>query len=187
MRPRIALSAVVFPAPLGPISPRMRPSSTRKSTPSRATVAPKALRRPAASMHVMASAILLVGGAASQQFFRFQAEPPDRCVDPRPFLRKKLLIWSEAENRIERGGLPRAVGTDQSEDAALFHAQIDAIEGHGCAEGLAKAGCFDACHGFSDPPRWRSRVSAVLSVSGRASGSLRRSSAIPPKETSDME
>src|SRR5437868_9917424 len=34
------------------------------------------------------------------------------------------LIRGEAENGVERGGLACAVGTDQSEDAALFNTQI---------------------------------------------------------------
>ena len=38
------------------------------------------------------------------------------------------LVRGEAENRVERGGLAGAVGTDESEDAALFHAQIDAVQ-----------------------------------------------------------
>ena len=54
----MALSAVVLPAPLGPISPRMRPSSTRISMPSNAIVVPNSLRRPRASMHAMALALL---------------------------------------------------------------------------------------------------------------------------------
>src|SRR5882672_11479530 len=52
--PRIALSAVVLPAPFGPIIPRMRPSSTCKSMPFSATVVPNALRRPRASIVAMA-------------------------------------------------------------------------------------------------------------------------------------
>ncbi len=63
------------------------------------------------------------------------------------------LIWGEAENRVERGGLACAVGTDESEDAALFDSQIDAVQRDGCAEGLAEAACFYACHGFSAPLR----------------------------------
>src|SRR5262245_9056747 len=43
------------------MSPRMRPSSTRKSTPSSAMVAPKALRRPRASITAMALVLLLCG------------------------------------------------------------------------------------------------------------------------------
>src|SRR5450755_1286208 len=107
VRPRIALSAVVLPAPFGPMSPRIRPSSTRKSMPSSAIVVPKALRRPRASMHVMASAFLLGGirlggfrrrgirgrpaGRPVQEFFRFQAEPLNGGVNPGPFFAKELL------------------------------------------------------------------------------------------------
>src|ERR1022692_15697 len=62
------------------------------------------------------------------------------------------FIRSEAENRIERGSLARAVGPDQSEDAALFHAHIDAVERDSCAESLAETACFYAGHDFSAPP-----------------------------------
>src|SRR6202521_3641007 len=109
MSPRIALSAVVLPAPLGPISPRMRPSSTRKLMPSTAIVVPNALRRPRASMHAMALALLLGRfrfgrfrlcvirrrpvGCAVHQFFRLQAEPLNGRADPRPFFAKKLLSF----------------------------------------------------------------------------------------------
>src|SRR3954468_9818075 len=68
--------------------PRMRPSSTWRSTPSSATVAPNALRKPRASMQDMSSLLLL---AAIQQLFRRESEPADRCVDARPVLRQKLL------------------------------------------------------------------------------------------------
>src|SRR5260370_914656 len=104
--PRIALSAVALPAPSGSMSPRVRPSSMRNSTASNGMVVPKALRRPGASMTVMASALLLGGirlggfrrcgicgrpaGRSVQEFFRFQAEPLNGCVDPRPFFAKKL-------------------------------------------------------------------------------------------------
>src|SRR6202521_2422109 len=110
VRPRIALSAVVLPAPLGPMSPRMRPSSTRKLMLSSAMVVPKALRRPRASMTVMVSALLLGGirlggfrrcaicrrpaGRSVQEFFRPEAEPLNGCVDPGPFFSKKLLPFA---------------------------------------------------------------------------------------------
>ncbi len=58
------------------------------------------------------------------------------------------LIRSQTENRVERGGLARAVGTDESEDATLFNTQIDAVQCNRCAEGLAETACFDACHGL---------------------------------------
>jgi hypothetical protein len=40
VRPRIALSAVVLPAPFGPIRPTIRPAEMSKSMPSSATVLP---------------------------------------------------------------------------------------------------------------------------------------------------
>src|ERR1700758_3321590 len=58
------------------------------------------------------------------------------------------LIWSEADNRVERGRFAGAVGTDESEDAALFDTQIDAVQRNGCAERLAEAVCFYDGHGF---------------------------------------
>src|ERR1019366_121193 len=105
---RIALSAVVLPAPLGPISARMRPSSTRRSTPSSAIVVPNALRRPRASMHAMASALLLRGirlrrlrpgnlrrrPRAIKYLSRFQAKPMDGGLDPRPLFAHELLPLS---------------------------------------------------------------------------------------------
>src|SRR5437879_2655224 len=97
VRPRIALSAVVLPAPLGPMSPRMCPSSTRRSTPSSATVVPKALRRPRASMHAMGSALLAgirrrrAGCGSCQQLLRRQAETLNRRVDSGPLVGEKLL------------------------------------------------------------------------------------------------
>src|ERR1700675_2010965 len=125
VRPRIALSAVVLPAPLGPMSPRMRPSSIRKSMPSSAMVVPKALRRPRASMTVMASALLLIlvpvpggirlggfrrcgigrrpAGRSVQKFLRFQAEPLNGCVDPRPFFSKKLLPFALQQQTARAG------------------------------------------------------------------------------------
>src|ERR1700674_6062826 len=94
------------------MSPRMRPSSIRKLTPSSAMVVPKALRRPRASMTVMASALLLVPGGirlggfrrcgicgrpaarSVQEFFCFQAEPLNGCVDAGPLFSKKLLPFA---------------------------------------------------------------------------------------------
>src|SRR5258708_6867576 len=89
------------------MSPRIRPSSTRRLMLSSAMVVPKALRRPRASMHAIGSALLLGGirlvgfrlcaarrrsaVCAVQERFRLQAEPLNRCVDPGPFFTKKLL------------------------------------------------------------------------------------------------
>src|ERR1700682_3802909 len=66
------------------------------------------------------------------------------------------LIGSEAENRVERGGLACAVRADDSEDASLFDAQVDAVQRDGCAEGFAEAACFYGCHSFIAPLLWLS-------------------------------
>src|SRR3954467_3824018 len=112
----MAFSAVVLPAPFGPMIPTIRPSSTRRSMPSSATVVPNAFRRPRASMHDMASALLvfvrallvrallvralLVGSLygfrldtarAVQQFLRVQAETLNHGHNPGPFFLQKLL------------------------------------------------------------------------------------------------
>src|SRR4051812_45991683 len=102
----MAFSAVVLPAPFGPMIPTIRPSSTRRSMPSSATVVPNAFRRPRASMHDMASALLvfvralLVGSPyrfrldtarAVQQFLRVQAETLNHGHNPGPFFLQKLL------------------------------------------------------------------------------------------------
>src|SRR5271167_2639046 len=93
------------------MSPRMRPSSTRMLMPSNAMVVPKALQRPWASMHAIASALFLLAGiplggcrrcgvrrrpvaCAVQQFFRLQSEPLNGRVDPRPFFAQELLPFA---------------------------------------------------------------------------------------------
>src|SRR5262249_1747807 len=98
IRPRIAFSAVVLPAPFGPIIPRMRPSSTRKSMPASATVVPNVLRRPRASMHGMDSALLLFGfglrltaRAHITTFFGGGAEPLNGHLNSGPFFSEKFL------------------------------------------------------------------------------------------------
>src|SRR5438552_5274304 len=109
VRPRIALSAVVLPAPLGPMSPRMRPSSTRKSMPSSAMVVPNALRRPRASMQAITLALLLcslrrpVFCRGIEQFLRCQAEPLNGRVDSGPVLGQKLLALA-FEQELARTG-----------------------------------------------------------------------------------
>src|SRR6266700_1128518 len=99
------------------------------------------------------------------------------------------LIRGKAQNRVERGGLARAVGADESEDAPLFDAQIHAVERDRCAEGLAQAACFYAGHGFSVPPFWLStstgglrHPAAVLPGTGRAAEWSRRPWAILRQE-----
>src|SRR5450432_666509 len=116
MRPRMAPSAVLLPAPLGPMSPRMRPSSMRKSMLSRATVAPKTLRRPRASMHDMGSALLTGMGRRSasfggrHQFLRRQAEPLDGRVDCRPLFGEKPLALAP-QQQLARAGVDEQAET----------------------------------------------------------------------------
>src|SRR6516164_9257613 len=91
----MALSAVVLPAPLGPIRPRMRPSSTLRSIPSSATVDLKALRRPWASMTGMASA------PRAQKVGGLEAQPLDGGPDGRPLLLEEALALP-GEQQIAR-------------------------------------------------------------------------------------
>src|SRR5579859_5015581 len=70
------------------------------------------------------------------------------------------LIGRKSENRIQRRGLARAVGTNQPENPSFFHAQVHAVQCDGCAEGLAQTSCLYACHGFSGPPWW-TRASSI--------------------------
>src|SRR5438552_16117500 len=82
------------------------------------------------------------------------------------------LVRREPEDGIQCGGFAGTIGTDDPENAALFDPQIDAVEGDGCAESLAQAAGFYACHGFSAPPRrdWAWLFSAIRRI-----GDLRRS------------
>src|SRR5712692_4046229 len=143
----MALSAVVLPAPLGPMSPRMRPSSTRRLTPSSAMVVPNALRRPRASMHAMASALLLsirpggirLGGVrwrgirrrpavcAVQKFFRLQSEPLNSCVDPGPFFAKKPLPFA-LQQQIACAGIDEHAEASLLLDKLLVHQLLIALQ-----------------------------------------------------------
>src|SRR6267142_158487 len=119
--------------------PRMRPSSTRKSTPSSAMVVPKALRRPRASMHVMDSALLLFGfrlcglrrrPAACgriQELFRVQAEPLNGFVHPGPFLGEKLLAFA-LQQQTARASLDEHAETSFALDKLLVYQLLIALE-----------------------------------------------------------
>src|SRR6266849_7418682 len=121
------------------MSPRMRPSSTRRSMPSSATVVPKALRRPRASMHAMASALLLFGFRRCgirrrpavcgriEQFFRLQSEPPNGCIDPGPFFRKKLLAFAP-QQQIARARIDEHAATSLTFDQLLVHQLLIALQ-----------------------------------------------------------
>src|SRR6185436_14788338 len=80
------------------------------------------------------------------------------------------LIRREAEDRVERRGLPRAIRTDEAEDAAFLDAQIDAAESDRRAVGFAETACFYDRHRFNAPS---SRPSAALPASAPAAEWLR--------------
>src|SRR5438067_5877279 len=150
VRPRIALSAVVLPAPLRPMSPRMRPSSIRKSTPSSAMVVPKTLRRPRASMQAMALALLLcslrrrpVFRSSSHQFLRCQPKPLNGRGDPGPLFGEKLLPFALQE-QIARAGIDEHAKTPLRLDQLLAdqflvglenRERIDPVFGRDIADG----------------------------------------------------
>src|SRR4029077_16146689 len=122
----------------------MRPSSTRKSMPSSATVVPKALRRPRASMHAMASTLLLGwirrGGfrwcrirrwpaifPSIQEFFGFQSKPLTGCRDPGPFFGQKLLPFAP-QQQIARPGIDEHTKAAPALDQPLIHQFLIALE-----------------------------------------------------------
>src|SRR5215212_4120943 len=121
VRPRIALSAVLLPAPFGPINPRMRPSSTLRLIPSSATVVPNVLRRPRASMQAMMLRCLLALLRSRRlgrrlQFFLGNPEPLDGGGNAGPVFAKKLFAFG-LEQQVASAGLhehPKAApGFDQ--------------------------------------------------------------------------
>src|SRR5438132_5882784 len=67
--------------------------------------------------------------------------------------RQLSFIRSKAENRIERGRFARAVGPDDSEDAAFFDTQVYPIQRNHCAEHLAEPVCFYRCHSIGEISR----------------------------------
>src|SRR5579859_4373717 len=101
VRPRMAFSAVLLPAPLAPMRPRMRPSSILRSIPSTATVEPKLFLRPCASMTAI-SVLLLLGGG--QQIFGPETETLDRFDHLGPLLLQEFLALS-AEKQLLGAGI----------------------------------------------------------------------------------
>src|SRR5205807_1738681 len=116
------------------MSPRMRPSSTCRSTPSSATVVPKTLRMPRASIHAIALGLLLsfLGTRWSlrrltEQFFRLQAEPLNGCIDPGPLLGKKLLSFA-LQQQIARPGIDKHAAASSSLDQPLIYQLLVALQ-----------------------------------------------------------
>src|SRR5688572_1075382 len=133
VRPSRALSAVVLPAPFGPIRPTMRPGWTRKFTSSRARVEPKVLPRPRATIRSVTLPLLLrvVGGIVPygrkrrgrrgrnlvervQQFLGVEAESLDAARDLGPLLLQEKLALVFQERAA------RAFGHEHPAPAALL-------------------------------------------------------------------
>src|SRR5262249_8966991 len=102
----MALSAVVLPAPLGPMRPTIRPASTLKFTASSARVVPKFLVSPRASIIVVIAlsrrrlrrpGCSMRFRALPQQLGSGKPQALDRCVDLRPLLfeEARLLVLHE--------------------------------------------------------------------------------------------
>src|SRR5215471_4031335 len=152
VRPRMALSAVVLPAPLGPMSPRMRPSSRRRSMLSSATVVPKTLRSAWASMQGMASTLLLglgigrvrirgaglgglgwrgglisLAGGSVEEFFRLQAQPLNGGVDPGPLFGEKFVAFA-LQQQASRTGVDEHAEPPAALDQALVYQLLIALQ-----------------------------------------------------------
>src|SRR5436190_1644006 len=128
----MALRAVVLPAPLGPMSPRMRPSSTRRSMPSRATVVPKALRTPRASIHAITLGLLLSiirCGVRSlgEQLFRLQAEPLDGSLNSGPLFGKEPLAFA-LQQQVARAGIDKHAAAPLGFHKPFVHQLLIALQ-----------------------------------------------------------
>src|SRR5690606_6083241 len=113
VRPRMAFSAVVLPAPLGPIRPTMRPAGMVKVTLSRARVLPKDLLSPRAWMMAVMrwspwkSEVAQKGG-------RIDIKTPNAGDDQRPFVLEEALAFTLAQFQVG------ALGHVQAQPAALL-------------------------------------------------------------------
>src|SRR6266446_891310 len=107
--PRIALSAVVLPAPFGPMRPRIRPYLTRRSTLSSATVVPKTLRSPCASIVAIRLALLPLSRLGTPlrrggiELLLGQTKPLNLFRNSRPFVSEKFLTFA-LQQQIARAG-----------------------------------------------------------------------------------
>src|SRR4051812_7170194 len=87
----------------------MRPSSTFRSIPSSATVAPNVLRRPRASIHAMVSALLALvchgpaAGPRSEQFLRREPQALDRRQDCGPLSGEKFFTLTLQQQTARAG------------------------------------------------------------------------------------
>src|SRR5579864_7667527 len=126
VRPRIALSAVVLPAPFGPMSPTMRPGCTLKLTPSSARLAPKDLASPRASITAVIFCPLRGvrrgrpggGGSCGARALQFVGGDPE-ALDGRKDLRP--LVLEEALALVFHQCLARAGADVHAPAATLLH------------------------------------------------------------------
>src|SRR5688572_15820676 len=87
---------------------------------------------------------------------------------------QRSLIRCEAEHRVEEGGLSGAVRADESEDAALFDRQVDAVERDSVTVRLAQVPRLDGGH-------WRQRARAIgVEDVRRVASRLSSSSGVKP-------
>src|SRR5205809_3994523 len=123
--PRIALSAVVLPAPLGPINPRIRPSSTRRSTLSKATVVPKTLRSLCASIVAIRLALLPLSRLGTPlrrggiELLLGQTKPLNLFRNSRPFVGEEFLTFA-LQQQITRTGFNEHAQTSLHLDQLLI-------------------------------------------------------------------
>src|SRR5271165_3845802 len=124
----MARSAVVFPAPLGPMRPTMRPGSIVKFTSSSATCDPYFLDRCCARISAaLGTSVILVSGSPRrrrgmgecggprEQLLRRESQPMDDRKDLRPFLVEEALALAGEQHP------PRAVAHIHAASAALLH------------------------------------------------------------------
>src|SRR6266567_6401223 len=96
-------------------------------------VVPNALRRPRASMHSMALALLFgsrrfsAGCDSIQQFLRCQAEPLNGCVDPGPLFREKLLAFA-LQQQIARAHIDEHAAASPALDKLLVDQLLIAFQ-----------------------------------------------------------
>src|SRR5438270_3028124 len=150
------------------MSPRMRPSSTRKLMPSSAMVFPNDLRRPRASMQAIASALLFFCGiqaggirvgtflravlgydierrwtiCAVQKFFRVEAEPLNGRMDSGPIFRKKLLPFT-LQQQFARAGIDEHAQAAPGFDQAVIHQLLISLEDRKWIDAIF---CRDSAH-----------------------------------------
>src|SRR5438067_1710264 len=131
--PRIALSAVVLPAPFGPMRPRIRPSLTRRSTLSSATVVPKTLRSPCASIVAIRLALLPLSRLGTPlrrggiELLLGQTKPLNLFRNSRPFVGEEFLAFA-FEQQITRTGFNEHAQTSLDlEFVAIGIGEVDGV------------------------------------------------------------